>query len=146
MLPDISRFLGSGANHKIIGLQIAALLIQEFNIPRGSMSSLSKHRKVAVGFRDSSLLPLFTTCLELLKSLNGMEVSSVQQKLVECTLHVLKSGLSFDFIGTMPDESSEDICTIQLPATWKGMVCTASTLELFFSGIRTPCSLYVCFC
>ncbi|KFM69941.1 Exportin-7, partial [Stegodyphus mimosarum] len=27
--------------------------------------------------------------------------------------------ISFDFIGTSPDESSDDLCTVQIPTTWR---------------------------
>lgn len=40
--------------------------------------------------------------------------------------------LNFDFIGTNPDESTEDIGTIQVPTSWRTVLQDPSTLELLF--------------
>lgn len=40
--------------------------------------------------------------------------------------------LNFDFIGTNPDESTEDIGTIQAPTSWRTVLQEPSTLELLF--------------
>jgi exportin-7 len=40
--------------------------------------------------------------------------------------------LSFDFIGTNPDESTEDVGTIQAPTSWRPLLQDTATTELFF--------------
>lgn len=40
--------------------------------------------------------------------------------------------LSFDFIGTSPDESSDDLCTVQIPTGWRPAFLDYNTLQLFF--------------
>ncbi|OWK49924.1 Exportin-7, partial [Lonchura striata] len=40
--------------------------------------------------------------------------------------------LSFDFIGTSTDESSDDLCTVQIPTSWRSAFLDSSTLQLFF--------------
>jgi exportin-7 len=40
--------------------------------------------------------------------------------------------LSFDFIGTNPDESTEDVGTIQAPTSWRPLLQDPATTELFF--------------
>lgn len=40
--------------------------------------------------------------------------------------------LSFDFIGTNPDESTEDVGTIQAPTSWRPLLSDPTTTELFF--------------
>lgn len=40
--------------------------------------------------------------------------------------------LSFDFIGTNPDESQEDVGTIQAPTSWRSLLQDSSTTDLFF--------------
>ncbi|XP_076372859.1 exportin-7-A-like [Tachypleus tridentatus] len=40
--------------------------------------------------------------------------------------------LSFDFIGTSPDESSDDLCTVQIPTSWRPAFLDFNTLQLFF--------------
>ncbi|CAJ1968904.1 unnamed protein product [Cylindrotheca closterium] len=40
--------------------------------------------------------------------------------------------LSFDFIGTNPDESTEDVGTIQAPTSWRPLLSDPATTELMF--------------
>jgi exportin-7 len=40
--------------------------------------------------------------------------------------------LSFDFIGTSVDESSDDLAVVQIPSNWKTMFVDPLTLQLFF--------------
>lgn len=40
--------------------------------------------------------------------------------------------LTFDFIGTSTDESSDDLCTVQIPTAWRPAFLEYSTLQLFF--------------
>lgn len=40
--------------------------------------------------------------------------------------------LSFDFIGTNPDESTEDVGTIQAPTSWRPLLSDSATTDLYF--------------
>jgi exportin-7 len=40
--------------------------------------------------------------------------------------------LSFDFVGTAVEDSSEDIATLQIPSPWRPLLEDLSTLQLFF--------------
>ena len=40
--------------------------------------------------------------------------------------------LSFDFIGTNPDESTEDVGTIQAPTSWRPLLSDSATTDLLF--------------
>ena len=40
--------------------------------------------------------------------------------------------MTFDFIGTSTDESSDDLCTVQIPTSWRPAFLEFSTLQLFF--------------
>lgn len=48
--------------------------------------------------------------------------------------------LSFDFVGTCMDDSSEELWTIQVPSSWRGVVEDATTTRLFldYYGSTTP--------
>lgn len=61
----------------------------------------------------------------------------------EQTLEVFCACLGFDFIGTNPDESAEDVGTIQVPAAWRDIVQDPSTVELlmlFYRSTEPPVS------
>jgi exportin-7 len=43
-------------------------------------------------------------------------------KIAEQALSLSSRCLNFDFIGTNPDESAEDVGTIQVPNTWRTVI------------------------
>ncbi|EPY73317.1 hypothetical protein CB1_016033001 [Camelus ferus] len=55
--------------------------------------------------------------LVLAKPLNLQDQG--QQNLVMQVLKLVLSCLSFDFIGSSADESADDLCTVQIPTTWR---------------------------
>ncbi|RRT42611.1 hypothetical protein B296_00057009 [Ensete ventricosum] len=94
--------------------------------------SLTNHRKVACSFRDQSLFQIFqisVTSLHQLKNDEDMQAVSV---LRELTLSLSLKCLSFDFVGTSVDESSEEFGTVQIPSSWKPVIQDPSTLQIFF--------------
>ncbi|KAE9465807.1 hypothetical protein C3L33_02287, partial [Rhododendron williamsianum] len=57
---------------------------------------------------------------------------NVGSKLQELALSLSLKCLSFDFVGTSFDESSDDFGSIQIPASWKPVIEDPSTLQIFF--------------
>ncbi|KAK3002770.1 hypothetical protein RJ639_018630, partial [Escallonia herrerae] len=86
------------------------------------------HRRVACAFRDQSLFQIFQISLT---SLHQLKINVVY-RLQELALSLSLKCLSFDFVGTSIDESSEEFGTVQLPSSWKGVVEDSSTLQIFF--------------
>ena len=62
---------------------------------------------------------------------------SQEEILGEQALGLVVRCLSFDFIGTNPDESSEDVGTIQAPTSWRPVLQESSTIELLFDFYKT---------
>jgi len=140
LLDEASKFLSVGVDHYILGLRILNQLVDEVNIPSNGRT-LPQHRKTAVSFRDLNLLRIFKISLEALKNISvgymgTMEVSK-EILLGENALKLSLKCLSYDFIGTNPDESSEDVGTIQIPTSWREMVLDPSTLKLFFDFYKS---------
>lgn len=52
--------------------------------------------------------------------------------LVSHVLRLTKNCLSFDFIGSSTDESSDDMNSVQIPTSWRPAFLDANTLKLFF--------------
>jgi exportin-7 len=73
-----------------------------------------------------------------------MNANSQQRVIVgEQSLELFCGCLGFDFIGTNPDESAEDVGTIQVPAAWRDIVQEPSTIELlmfFYRSTQPPVS------
>uniref|UniRef100_A0A663MGX6 Exportin 7 n=1 Tax=Athene cunicularia TaxID=194338 RepID=A0A663MGX6_ATHCN len=83
---------------------------------------LTKHRKIASSFRDSSLFDIFTLSCNLLKQASGKNLNlndESQHGLLMQLLKLTHNCLNFDFIGTSTDESSDDLCTVQIPTSWR---------------------------
>ncbi|XP_016363689.1 exportin-7-like [Sinocyclocheilus rhinocerous] len=137
VIVDVTRFLQDSVEHCIIGVTILSQLTNEINqvIQADSTHPLTKHRKIASSFRDSSLFDIFTLSCNLLKQASGKNLNlndESQHGLLMQLLKLAHNCLNFDFIGTSTDESSDDLCTVQIPTSWRSAFLDSSTLQLFF--------------
>ncbi|ROJ26379.1 Exportin-7 [Anabarilius grahami] len=134
VIVDVTRFLQDSVEHCIIGVTILSQLTNEIN-QADSSHPLTKHRKIASSFRDSSLFDIFTLSCNLLKQASGKNLNlndESQHGLLMQLLKLAHNCLNFDFIGTSTDESSDDLCTVQIPTSWRSAFLDSSTLQLFF--------------
>ncbi|XP_045506236.1 exportin-7 [Colias croceus] len=138
VLNDVTTgFLQGQVETCTIGVQLLSQLVVEMNqvLESDVSRSLSKHRKIASSFRDTQLFEIFRVSCSLLNAARGKQLSLAdesQQALLAALLRLAHNCLTFDFIGTSNDESSDDLCTIQVPTSWRPTFLEASTLELFF--------------
>merc|ERR1719357_548750 len=139
VIQDVSKFLQGSVEHCMIGVQLLNQLTCEMNqmSEADANRSLTKHRKIASSFRDTQLFDIFQLSGQLLrtaydqrKSLNFNDES--QHELLKQLLRLAHNCLTFDFIGTSTDESSDDLCTVQIPTSWRPAFLESSTLQLFF--------------
>ncbi|XP_040573298.1 exportin-7 isoform X1 [Lepeophtheirus salmonis] len=140
VIEDITKFLqGSSADHCMMGVQLLSQLTCEMNqvSEADANRSLTKHRKIASSFRDTHLFEIFQLSCTLLrtaydnrKNLNFNDES--QHELLKQLLRLAHNCLTFDFIGTSTDESADDLCTVQIPSSWRSAFLDFSTLQLFF--------------
>eukprot|EP00339_Tiarina_fusa_P025551 CAMPEP_0117081488 /NCGR_PEP_ID=MMETSP0472-20121206/57423_1 /TAXON_ID=693140 ORGANISM="Tiarina fusus, Strain LIS" /NCGR_SAMPLE_ID=MMETSP0472 /ASSEMBLY_ACC=CAM_ASM_000603 /LENGTH=1120 /DNA_ID=CAMNT_0004809417 /DNA_START=198 /DNA_END=3560 /DNA_ORIENTATION=+ len=131
---DVTKFLQATVDHCILGLKILNQLVDELNIPT-SGRTLTQHRKTSVSFRDVCLQKVFSMALNTLKQLQTRVITAEPAQEVvlgEQALSLTVRCLSFDFIGTNPDESTEDVGTIQAPTTWRPLLQDPATTELLF--------------
>ncbi|XP_044735322.1 exportin-7 isoform X2 [Chrysoperla carnea] len=139
VVADITKFLQGSVEHCMIGVQLLSQLTCEMNqiSEADANRSLPKHRKIASSFRDTQLFEIFRLSCSLLgtarencKSLNFHD--EAQHGLVTQLLRLAQNCLTFDFIGTTTDESSDDLCTVQIPTSWRPAFLDFTTLRLFF--------------
>ncbi|CAM9531901.1 unnamed protein product, partial [Laminaria digitata] len=127
-------------DHYVIGLKILNQLVEEINIPT-SGRTLPQHRKTAVSFRDLCLLPIFQIALKSMQQIQMRQIvnanPSQEAAMLEQALSLCTRCLSYDFIGTNPDESSEDVGTIQVPSAWREVVTDPSTFTSLFEFYKT---------
>ncbi|XP_054980732.1 ran-binding protein 17 [Sorex araneus] len=134
IIADVKKFLQGTMEHCVIGVIILSELTQEMNLVDYSRPS-AKHRKIAASFRDSSLRDVFVLACSLLKEVLAKPLNlqdEDQQHLVLQALKLVLHCLNFDFTGSSADESADDLCTVQIPTTWKTILLEPKTLDLFF--------------
>uniref|UniRef100_A0A8C4LU20 RAN binding protein 17 n=1 Tax=Equus asinus asinus TaxID=83772 RepID=A0A8C4LU20_EQUAS len=135
IIADVKKFLQGTVEHCIIGVIILSELTQEMNLVDYSRPS-AKHRKIATSFRDTSLKDILVLACSLLKEMLAKPLNlqdQDQQNLVMQVLKLVLNCLYFDFIGSSADESADDLCTVQIPTTWRTIFLEPETLDLFFN-------------
>ncbi|ODN00853.1 Exportin-7 [Orchesella cincta] len=144
VIVDVGTFLQGSVEHCTIGVQLLSVLTSEMNqvSEADANRSLTKHRKIASSFRDQQLLEIFRLCCTLLKSaLESRKTinfdDGLQHALMNQLLRLAHNCLTFDFIGTSTDESSDDLCTVQIPTNWRPAFLDFGTLQLFFDLYHT---------
>ena len=145
VISQIKLFLqeSNSVEYCIIGIQLLSQLTSEMNQISGPevTKSVTKQRKIASSFKDVMLFDIFQLAHEYLKNaLESFKSCSFQdkdqQQLVSHLLKLALNCLQFDFIGTLPDESSDDINTIQVPTSWRPILLEFNILQLFFDLYR----------
>lgn len=80
---DASQFLEKGAAGQsglyLLGLKLLSMLVTEMNQPTPGRT-MTQHRKIAVAFRDQSLLKTFQLSLTALKQLQGTSAAETKLK------------------------------------------------------------------
>lgn len=136
---DITKFLQATVDHCILGLKLLNQLVEELNLPTVGRT-LTQHRKTSVSFRDSSLFQVFKLGLTTLQQLQSRAIVAEprqEQIMGELALALTEKCLNFDFIGTNPDDSAEDVGTIQVPSSWRPVITDPSTMDLLFEFYKT---------
>ncbi|XP_064465819.1 exportin-7-B-like [Ornithodoros turicata] len=140
VLHQVQSFLQGSVEYCMVGVQLLSQLTCEINhvTEAEANRSLTKQRKIASSFRDTQLYDIFQLACDLLRrALESWKtqlsiVDDTQQQLTSQLLRLAHHCLSFDFIGTSPDESSDDLCTVQIPTGWRPAFLDYNTLQLFF--------------
>lgn len=125
--------------YQVVGLRLYITMVDEMDTPTAG-KTMTLHRKTAVSFRDQGLLQAFQVSIDVLRKLQARSIkgdAKVLDEMCHLALQLANAALSFDYIGTNPEESQEDIGTVQVPTTWRPLVQDPSTLKLFFSLYET---------
>ncbi|XP_053623394.1 exportin-7-B isoform X2 [Plodia interpunctella] len=137
VMNDVTNFLQGPTEMCTIGVQLLSQLVVEMNqvSEADANRSLAKHRKIASSFRDTQLFEIFRLACSMLSATRGKALDMSDSRphaLIAAVLKLAHNCLTFDFIGTTGDECSDDMCTVQIPTSWRPTFLEPSTLELFF--------------
>ncbi|KAI7904443.1 armadillo-type protein [Cokeromyces recurvatus] len=134
---DMTQFLQASHDHRIVGLQILSIIVQDIN-STSMPKYAAKFRKAAVGLRDSQLFDIFTNAYQLLEGLltQSIPFDKVDQEnsTKDATLDLLLRCLSFDFAGNSLDEAGEDTGMIQIPVSWRPIFEREDFIPSFFKA------------
>ena len=136
VLSDVGKFLAATPRHHRVGLLIMSELVQEMNENRTGESQV-EHRRTARGFRDATLLQVFTMSMASIRQVAqqpGIGTDGELDELLGSALGLANACLTFDFIGSMLDESLDELAqmSLQLPAQWRSVMEDNSTPSLFY--------------
>ena len=135
IVQDTTSFLNQpSSEHHLIGLRILNQLVLEMNTPT-SGHSLIQQRKTSMSFRDAALLHILQIGLTALRQQH--QSSSSDPKLTEYASSLVLRCLSFDFVGTSQDDSTEDLGTIQVPTSWRSQIEDENTMHLLFDVYKS---------
>lgn len=140
VVDDICRFLEASEEHCIIGLQVLARLVSDMNSNTVQIRRTITHsqsRKVSLSFRDLHLLKIFKITLS---TFNKLSPPPAHSKLRSCTIQLALACLTYDFVGSSLDESSEDIGTLHPPGAWVGVIEDPATVKIFRDTYHAVCN------
>merc|ERR1719317_1454392 len=143
ILPELLKFLKASIPHVVLGLSIMKELVIEINTHLKGYS-ITAHRKTAVIFRDTTLLSIYQVALQTQDQIREAmaqkqdKVNSPEYKqMVLEALELAQKCLSFDFIGTHPEESLEDFTSLQVPSNWRSVIedpkSVSNVLEIMYN-------------
>ncbi|KAL5546843.1 hypothetical protein UlMin_006530 [Ulmus minor] len=127
VVKETANFLSQVPCHFAIGLKILNQLVTEMNKPLHGFL-VSRQRRIAVSFRDHCLLQIFQISINSMQQLKNDGGSKLQELAVSLSL----SCLSFDFLGTSLDESSDEVGAVQMPVSWRTVFEDPLSLQIFF--------------
>jgi exportin-7 len=137
----VGQFLQSSPLHWVLGLQIYTDLTTDMQPSVGL--SMSRFRRTALSFRDTALPSIFTIALQTLQQLVSGSISipdkNDERRLMKQVLQLACNCLSFDFMGTIPDETSDEQSTVMVPHSWN-MLRDEGIPKLFFDLYSRSCS------
>jgi len=137
----VDQFLQSSPLHWVLGLEIYTDLTTDMQPTIGP--SMSRHRRTALSFRDTALPPIFTIAIQTLQQLStgGINVpdKNDERRLSKQVLNLSCNCLSFDFMGTIPDDTSDEQGTVMVPHSWS-MLRDDGIPKLFFDMYSRSCT------
>eukprot|EP00842_Homolaphlyctis_polyrhiza_P005874 jgi/Hompol1/6288/HPOL_002237-RA len=99
----------------------------EMSQEKSVLNGFPKHRKTAVNFRDSHLLPIFRGGVRMFQDTVAQSPGQ-PTSLTRDIINLLSECLAFDFIGINPDESSEDQSSVHIIECMTYIFCARRSL------------------
>jgi exportin-7 len=133
--------------HVILGIDIYTCLTVDMQPTKGVQ--MSRLRRTAMSFRDTALPIIFTAAVKILRDIRNGKSEYSDARLLHKVLKLIVSCLSFDFMGTIPDETADEQATVMIPYNWtnvKDLSDPSLFLEMYLSSVnsRNQASCVLC--
>ncbi|VDK76048.1 unnamed protein product [Litomosoides sigmodontis] len=115
-----------------LAVQLLAMLVSDI-ISGVGFGTVTKQRKTLSNFRDEYLFDIFELSTSMLRKIvSGGRISERELPTVNSLLQLSLNCLSFDFIGSIGDETSDDNATVQVPTLWRLAFTDGELITMFF--------------
>lgn len=137
ILEQVNVFLTGSTAHWVVGLYIYTELTNEMQPKFGA--HMARLRRVAFSFRDTALPAILRVAVKTLQQFDAgaIRVPNYEEEtwLLKQVLQLSLNCLSFDFMGTMSDDTTDEQTTVMIPQGWSEFK-EESFPKMFFSLYR----------
>lgn len=139
ILEQVGLFLSASTAHWVVGLYIYTELTQEMQPKIGS--HMSRLRRVAFSFRDIALPSILKVAVKTLQQFDAGAIcvpnDDEETRLLKQVLQLALNCLSFDFMGTMADDTTDEQTTVMIPQGWSDF--REETFPRMFFSLYSTC-------
>ncbi|KAL8437804.1 hypothetical protein ACSSS7_000685 [Eimeria intestinalis] len=139
ILEQVGLFLSASTSHWVVGLYIYTELTQEMQPKIGS--HMSRLRRVAFSFRDLALPSILKVAVKTLQQFDAGAIrvpnDEEETRLLKQVLQLALNCLSFDFMGTMADDTTDEQITVMIPQGWSDF--REETFPRMFFSLYNAC-------
>eukprot|EP00922_Rhytidocystis_sp_ex-Travisia-forbesii_P047010 GHVS01070082.1.p1 GENE.GHVS01070082.1~~GHVS01070082.1.p1 ORF type:complete len:1096 (-),score=137.92 GHVS01070082.1:163-3450(-) len=120
IVDQVRMFMQGTTAQWVVGLEIYTSLTEDMQPILGTQ--MARYRRTAMSFRDHALQHIIKVAIDTVSQfLSGTIQVAVREEETRLLSQVLKltvNCLSFDFMGTVPDDTTDEQNTIMVPHTW----------------------------
>uniref|UniRef100_A0A183BLN1 Importin N-terminal domain-containing protein n=1 Tax=Globodera pallida TaxID=36090 RepID=A0A183BLN1_GLOPA len=131
---ELFKLARGSSDAGLLALKLLGSLVEEANSDEG-LDSISKQRKISGDFRDNFLMDIFIVSLDIVEGVVGKQQQlgeGVHLNCVSQAVDLTLASVSFDFVGSMFDETLDENVNIQIPAKWRPVLLDRSVVKLMF--------------
>ena len=136
---EIQPLIESGSLlHVVLAIDIYTSLTVDMQPAKGVQ--MSRLRRTAMSFRDTALPIIFSASMKLLRDIRSGKPGYTDNRLLQKVLKLTVSCLSFDFMGTIPDETADNQSTVMIPYNWtnvKDLSDSSLFFEIYMSSVAS---------
>lgn len=113
-----------------LGIAILEAMVQEVGV-LNTCRPVVEHRRTTNTFRDECLTSIFNIAVENMRWIHANR-GNVDPSFLSCSVALMRSVLSFDFVGLVVDEGEEEPTTLNFPSNWRETFISPGFFDMFW--------------